>query len=138
VQDALEDFVSKRIWVSLPDEETSRRLKDSLSAKLKQLCAIIAAAEGRIYDNRANTLTRSHPLAIQVNLETGVANGVLVVRSISDCAELLRQILLFDMDFTIEDTPLMCYLREKISGCVYRVVTHDQKLSNCFWNFYLH
>jgi hypothetical protein len=26
--------------------------------------------------------------------------------------------------------------RERISGCVYRVVTKDRKLTNCFWNFY--
>ena len=31
----------------------------------------------------------------------------------------------------------MWYLREEISGCVYRVVTKNRKLTNCFWNFYL-
>jgi hypothetical protein len=132
VQDA-----SEQIWMSLPDEVASKKLKDTLGADLEQFCRIIASSEARIYDKRAKTLTSSHPLAIQVNLETGVANGVLVVRSIPDCAKLLRRILLFDMDFTIENGKEMWYLREGISGCAYRVVTHDQKLSNCFWNFYL-
>jgi hypothetical protein len=34
-----------------------------------------------------------HPLGLQVHLETRVAQGVLVVRSIPECAELLRRIL---------------------------------------------
>lgn len=32
-----------------------------------------------MYDRRAETLIKSHPLGLQVNLDTGVANGVLVV-----------------------------------------------------------
>ena len=31
----------------------------------------------------------------------------------------------------------MWYLKERITGCVYRVVSKDRKLTNCFWNFYL-
>jgi hypothetical protein len=30
----------------------------------------------------------------------------------------------------------MGYLEERISGCVYRLVSKDRKLTNCFWNFY--
>ena len=48
-----------------------------------RLCQIVAASEARIYDRRAGTLMTSHPLGIQVNLATGVANGVLVVRAIA-------------------------------------------------------
>jgi hypothetical protein len=44
---------------------------------------IVAASEARIYDHRARTLMTSHPLGIQANLVTGVANGVLVVRAIA-------------------------------------------------------
>ena len=100
---------------------------------------IIAASESRIYDRRASTLSRSHPLAIQVNLDTGVANGVLAVRTIPDCARLLHRVLTGTMEFTVErnDQDKMWYLRETISKCVYRVVSLDRKLTNCFWNFYL-
>jgi hypothetical protein len=60
---------------------------------MQRLCRLIVASEKRIYDTRANTLKRFHPLGIQVNLATGVANGVMVVRSVADCAALLRRIL---------------------------------------------
>jgi hypothetical protein len=29
----------------------------------------------------------------------------------------------------------MWYLREKISGWIFEVVSKDPKLTNCFWNF---
>ena len=89
-----------------------------------------------IYDRRAGTLAKSHPLGIQVNLATGVANGVLVVRTIPQCEELLRRVVTNALEFELTETESMWYLRERISGCVYRVVTKDRKLTNCFWNFY--
>jgi spore coat polysaccharide biosynthesis protein SpsF (cytidylyltransferase family) len=89
------------------------------------------------YDNRAKTLRESHPLGIQVNLETGVANGVLVVRSLSDCATLIQRIVTRNLDLELEETEAYTLLREKISGCVFRVMTTDAMLTNTFWNFYL-
>ena len=41
------------------------------------------------------------------------------------------------MQFSVEEENGMWYLREQISECIYRVVTNDRKLNNCFWNFYL-
>jgi hypothetical protein len=137
VQDELDSFAFRRIWVSLPDQEENDRIRKKLGQRLDKFCRIIAISEKRIYDKRAKTLIDSHPLAVQVNLETGVANGVLVVRSVDDCTRLLCRTLLYDMQFKLEDSPNMWYLREEISGCVFRVVTKDIKLSNCFWNFYL-
>ena len=29
------------------------------------------------------------------------------------------------------------YLQEKLSDCIYRVITGDPVLTNSFWNFYL-
>ena len=75
---------------------------------------------------------------MQVHLETRVANGVLVVRTIEHCASLLRGLLTNGLKFEIENNEQdrMWYLREKISGCIYSVVSGDRKLTNCFWNFY--
>jgi hypothetical protein len=137
VQDDLAEYCSKRIWLSIPDVSAAERLRDNLGDEFLDFCRIVAQSEKVVYDKRAGTLKDSHPLAVQVNLATGVANGVLVVRTIPDCAALLRRILLSDMDFTLEEKEGMWSLREKISGCIHRVVTNDRKLNNCFWNFYL-
>ena len=93
------------------------------------------------YRRRAETLIESHPLGIQVNLDTGVANGVLVVRSIAHCAELIYRIVTRTLDFRVEDKEIdkssYQILRERVSNCVFRVMTGDAMLTNAFWNFYL-
>ena len=103
---------------------------------IESVARIVAAAEKRLYDKRAETLRSFHPLGIQVNLASGVANGILVVRTPEACAKLLRGILTNEMGFRLQQKPLMWVLEEEISGCSYRVVTKDKKLTNCFWNFY--
>lgn len=137
LEDALKLFCGQKIWSSLRDDDAVRRFADTTGDALESFCRLIATAEKIVYDKRARTLKESHPLALQVNLDTGVANGVLVVRTIPDCAALLRRILLGEMEFSLEEQEGMWQLREKISGCIYRVVTNDRKLNNCFWNFYL-
>ncbi len=129
-----------RIWRALPDTDADQAVLAGHDADIARLCGMIARSEARIYDKRANTLKSSHPLGIQVNLSTGVANGVLVVRTIPECAKLLRGVLTNSLEFEIRDSPgeQMWYLLEKISGSVYRVVSRDRKLTNCFWNFYRH
>jgi hypothetical protein len=93
------------------------------------------------YDRRARTLQEDHPLGIQVNLTTGVANGVLVVRTAEDCAELIRRVLMgtleFDLETRIIEKQDYLLLKERISGSIFRVVTGDAMLTNAFWNFYL-
>lgn len=137
VEDALKQFCGRKIWSSLRDEDAIRRFARTTGGALGSFCRLIATAEKIVYDKRARTLRESHPLALQVNLDTGVANGVLVVRTIPDCAALLRRVLLGEMEFSLEEKAGMWHLRERISGCIYRVVTNDRKLNNCFWNFYL-
>lgn len=104
----------------------------------------IGVATGRLqdaiashYNKRANTLKTAHPLGIQMNLATGVANGVLVVRTVGDCAELVRRIVTRTLEFDLEDEDNGTMLKERISGCVFRLMTSDALLTNSFWNYYL-
>ncbi len=93
------------------------------------------------YEKRANTLKQVHPLGIQVHLETGVANGVLVARSTDQCADLIRRILTRTLEFRICEKTIngnrYLLLKEKTTDSVFRVVTGDRFLTNAFWNFYL-
>jgi hypothetical protein len=89
------------------------------------------------YDRRYNTLRETHPLGIQVNLASGVANGVLVVRSVDACAKLIRSIVTRTLQFYIREEEGATVLRERISDCVFRLATRDLMLTNAFWNFYL-
>jgi hypothetical protein len=133
---AIELFERDRTWRTVPDPGSAAAFRATHGADLARLCKIVAAAEARIYDRRARTLKVSHPLGIQVNLATGVANGVLVVRTIPQCADVLSRVVTNALEFELRESQSMWYLEEKISGCVYRVVSKDRKLTNCFWNFY--
>lgn len=133
----LQGFVLDEVWRSLPDEEHAKNFRAQYDEGVRLLCRFVAEEEHKLYNKRAKMLSKDHPLAIQVNLETGVANGLLVVRTIGDCAKLLHRILISDMRFNVVEDADMWSLVEEISQGQYRVVTKDPKLSNCFWNFYL-
>lgn len=117
-----------RKWCDEPESADLTELKKRLSDRIRAH-----------YDRRATTLKESHPLGIQVNLTTGVANGVLVVRNARDCARLVRAIVTQTLDFDLETSPESkdVFLREKISGSIFRVMTGDAMLTNTFWNYYL-
>jgi hypothetical protein len=109
------------------------------SAMFGTVCKILAATEQFNFEKRAKTLREVHPLSLQVHLESGVANGVLIVRSIGECAEVLYKLLTNSLGFSIEQNAKQgcTVLKEKISQSPFRAVTNYEKLANSFWNFYL-
>ena len=104
------------------------------------ICRILAVAESYNFERRAQLLKERHPLSMQVDLQSGVANGVLVVRNYKECSELLYKILTNSMEFIIshEGEPGKGYtiLKERISMSPFRVVTDYEKLTNSFWNLF--
>lgn len=136
--DKLDSFEKGMLWRSMSETKEVARFVKTNQKELQEFCRILAVSEKGIYEGRALTLQEKHPLAIQVNLRTGVANGVLVVRDIPTCAKLIRRILTNAMDFEVKDDVKTNYwhLRETETSSIYRVVTKDPKLTNCFWNFY--
>ena len=139
--DNIQKHMSGGVWNSIEASWcTDENFKKRNKKKFYIFCHLMAIVDKAFYENRAKTLKMIHPLALQVNLTTGVANGVLVVRKIDKCAKLLYNILLNKANFNIEideDNDCIC-LREKISDCIFRVVTRNKRLTNSFWNFYLH
>jgi hypothetical protein len=123
------------------DSAIRKWLDDPASVDEQDILAKLAMVTEKQYDRRADTIGNHHPLGIQVYLATGVANGVLVVREVADCAKIIRRVLLNELEFYIEektvDGKAYVLLREVISGSVFRVMTGDAKLTNSFWNFYL-
>ncbi len=100
------------------------------------LCQRLSEAENLAFDNRADVLKKYHPLAMQLDLSTGVANGVLVVRTVADCADLLGAMLRNVAEFDIRRDEGCRTLVERLSDSVFRVVTDNKKLTNSFWNLY--
>lgn len=114
------------------DEQDFKQKKDYWS----DLCSKLAQAEKKAFDKRAEVLRRYHPLGMQLDLSTGVANGVMVVRRLESCANLLRAILTNATEFEINSEDGCRTLVESISRSVFRIVTDNEKLTNSFWNLY--
>lgn len=130
--------LEKTMWKSIPSSDLNKEFRATCGADLEAFCTLIAESEINTYNRRAETLKLTHPLGIQVHLETGVANGVLVARDVETCAELVRRIVLNEMEFDVtDDDETNCWLlKERLTGSIYRVVTKNRKLTNCFWNYY--
>ena len=119
------------------DPKVRRWCEDPTSIDATELESRVLAKLKAHYDSRARILRETHPLGIQVNLGTGVANCVLVVRTPKQCAAVVRGIMTNTLEFDLEDSEECTVLREKISGSIFRVMTADAMLTNTFWNFYL-
>ena len=134
------------IWKSTPEGTKLRKwLNAPDAAPIADVKAYFSRAVCLHYDKRAETLRDKHPLGIQVNIASGVAVGVLVVRDLKKCAELVRRIMLGKWDnfkltrITDKNTGVETHLalKDEISDSYYRVMTRDLFLANSFWNFYL-
>ena len=100
------------------------------------ICKIITLADWYNFDHRAKLLRDIHPLGIQADLTTGVANGILVARNYSDCVKLLYGLLTNNLRFTIKKREGVTILEEEITKSPFRVVTDDRVLTNAFWKDY--
>jgi hypothetical protein len=128
----LDDYRSKEPYsVSEVENKFKRQFKD-----FSKICEIVSIAECYNFEQRAKLLKGLHPLCMQVDLRSGVANGVLVVRNPKDCATLLQRLLTNRMKFTIKHEEGFTVLKEDISECVFRAVTDYEKLTNSFWNLF--
>ena len=134
------DVLMRLLRIYEPDAAwTDKTIRDQINAPVSDVGPLVVrvrAAMTAHYDKRAKMLKQDHPLGLQTNLNTGVANGVLVARTVETCARLLSQILLNRVSFRVEDKDGYVFLREKLRDCVFRVMTADKLLTNSFWNFY--
>lgn len=91
---------------------------------------------GKKLDERARIFKDVHPLGLQVCYQTGVANGVIVVRNVVDCRRILRQMLLHDIDLYLDKDSSGYLLRERTTQSIVRVAPSDPLLARSYTNFY--
>jgi len=123
------------------DEEFKLLLNNPDADNLRKIKIILYGAVKDHYDKRYNYIKCKHPLGIQVNIDTGVANGVLVVRSVKKCVSLLYNLLTevnlrFRLEVETHSKGEFLLLKEEISDSIFRVITNDKMLTNTFWNYY--
>lgn len=101
---------------------------------------IVKLRDGREVDldKRAAQFKVGHPLGLQINIRTGVAHGIIVVRSPEQCARMLRKVMLHERTFTIRHEMGIFLLEETETGSVLRVVSDDPLLTHAFWTYFRH
>ena len=108
----------------------------TISNELFQNLVNILIATTIGYEKRAKIFKEVHPLALQVILSSGVLNGILVVRSLDDCAKLLYNLLKNSLELELEIDENNYRLIEKTTGSVIRVISRNILLSHAFEQFY--
>jgi len=108
---------------------------------VRDIATVLAEAEAYNFERRVKLLRDKHPLAMQVDISSGIANGLLVVRSAQECAKLLHGLITNRLHLAIcsvqGDNDLgFTILKESISRSPFRVVTHNERLTNSFWNLF--
>jgi len=92
----------RKLWPFSLWREKDNEFKENNKEIFSKICQILSVAECYNFDRRAAILRGRHPLSMQVDLQTGVANGVLVVRDAKSCADLLYRLLTNSMEFEIK------------------------------------
>jgi hypothetical protein len=87
-------------------------------------------------DRRAKIFRADHPLGLQISASTGVAHGIVVVRSEEECARMLRKVLLHDLEFSIRHENGNFLLEEKETRSILRVASDDPLLTHSFWSYF--
>lgn len=143
IRDQLKIFCGSKVW---DDQQLQGWLTGIPRDQIDLAIKILGQNIKSVYDKRANVLADVHPLGIQVNIETGVANGVLVARTPEQCALLVEKILLGTLKLKIqkEKSPNTgkpnvgdyLSLRDEHTESIFRIVTGDRFLTHSFWNFF--
>jgi hypothetical protein len=98
------------------------------------ICKLLAIVECYNFNKRADTLMWRHPLSVQIDINSGVANGLFVVRSAEKCIDLLCNILLNRLEFCIEHVKLFNISTDiydtlsRISETIKNKFKHDESI----------
>lgn len=88
------------------------------------------------FEQRAKLFRAIHPLALQVILSSGVLNGIIVVRSVDQCAEILANVIQNDLKLDLTKDEHNYRLIEKLTGSTIRVISRHRLLRHAFQHFY--
>jgi hypothetical protein len=124
-----------RRWLDLTIKE--RKQDPELLKKIRSNLVGILVANTIRFETRAMMFRAVHPLALQVVLSTGVLNGILVVRSVAQCATILESLLKNHLDLKMVKDAHNYRLVEQNTNSTIRVISRHLLLRRAFEAFYV-
>ena len=88
------------------------------------------------FERRARLFREIHPLALQVILSTGVLNGIVVVRSVEECAKILKAFIRNELELELHVDENNYRLVEKTTGSTIRVISRHRLIQNACKSFF--
>ena len=88
------------------------------------------------FESRPKVFREIHPLALQVILSSGVLNGILVVRSVNQCAEILHFLVENRLNLELHKDEFNYRLIERTTESTVRVISRHRLLRNAFEVYY--
>ncbi|MFT7005248.1 MAG: hypothetical protein ACJAWW_002621 [Sulfurimonas sp.] len=88
------------------------------------------------YEQRAELFKETHPLALQIIMDSGVLNGIIVVRSVQSCADVLYGLLENSLKLCLKEDESNYKLIEESTGSTIRVISKNILLNYSFEQFY--
>jgi hypothetical protein len=126
----------RRIYRSWLDAVVERSTDVTFPSTLRNEFVRVLVALTTRFENRATLFRKVHPLALQVILSTGVLNGILVARSLDQCAALLRGLIENRLDLELVSDEANYSLIERLTNSTVRVISRNRLLANAFDQFY--
>lgn len=134
--DRVTDETQRRMFREWLDAVVKRDTQILLPASLVEPFRKMLVAIAMRFERRAEIFREIHPLALQVILSTGVLNGILVVRSVESCAELLASLLRNELELQLRRDEDNYRVVEARTQSTVRVISRHRLLSNAFKAFY--
>jgi hypothetical protein len=125
---AIEKWLKKILSGSTSDIKFTKEIREGLLDFLVK--------QTSDFERRANLFREEHPLALQIIRNSGVLNGILVVRSIDTCAKLIKSIIENKLELEIQDDNDNYKLIEKNTLSAIRVISKHKLIANAFSTFY--
>ena len=118
-----------RAWL---DTVINDKAVKTVEAKIRAPLIGALVATSINFERRAKVFREIHPLALQVILSTGVLNGILVARTVEQCAGVLEGVVSNKLNLESKKDEDNYRVIEKLTGSTIRVISRNELLRNSF------
>jgi transcriptional regulator with XRE-family HTH domain len=118
-----------RTWL---DKVISGEPSEPPTEQLRSQLISVFVATAIIFEKRAQLFREVHPLALQIILSTGVLNGILVVRSVQQCSDILSALIHNELNLKLVKDQHNYRLVEVETNSTMRVISRHTLLRNAF------
>ncbi|HEY9756758.1 MAG TPA: helix-turn-helix transcriptional regulator [Oculatellaceae cyanobacterium] len=122
-----------RSWV---DSLKSEGKPVHIPSELREDFIKILVSTATNFEKRSRLFREQHPLALQVILQSGVLNGMIVVRSIDSCARIIQKLLLNDLELELSVDSQNYTLIEQTTKSTIRVISRHPLITSAFATYY--